>query len=139
MKILFEEISINTKGRGDIVDLTTIVESFVKRNNIKSGIVNIFSPGSTVGITTMEYEPGLKKDLNILFDKVAPRETYYYHNETWGDDNGSSHILSSIFKPFYVFPIVNGNLLRGTWQQVVLIEFDIRARSRKVIIQLIGE
>lgn len=139
MRITLDELSINTRGRGDIIDLTREIEEVVRRSNIKSGIINVFSPGSTVGITSMEYEPGLKKDLNLLFDKIAPRETYYYHHETWGDDNGSSHVLSSIFKPFYLLPVVDGKLVRGTWQQVVLVEFDTRPRNRKVIIQVIGE
>ncbi|MCS7298900.1 MAG: secondary thiamine-phosphate synthase enzyme YjbQ [Spirochaetia bacterium] len=139
MKIILDELSINTKGRGDIIDLTKEIEDIVRRSNIKSGIINVFSPGSTIGITSMEYEPGLRKDLNLLFDKIAPRETYYYHHETWGDDNGSSHILSSIFKPFYLLPVVDGKLVRGTWQQVVLVEFDTRPRNRKVVIQVIGE
>lgn len=139
MKVNFEELSINTKGRGDIIDLTREIEEVVRRSNVKNGIVNVFSPGSTIGITSMEYEPGLKKDLNLLFDKVAPREAYYYHHETWGDDNGSSHVLSSIFKPFYLLPVVDGKLVRGTWQQVVLLEFDTRPRNRKVVIQVMGE
>ncbi len=139
MKIDIEELSFQTKGRGDIIDITRQVEEIVKNSKIQNGLVNIFCPGSTVGITTMEYEPGLKKDLNILFDKIAPKETYYYHHETWGDDNGSSHVLSSIIKQFFIFPIINGKLVRGTWQQVVLIEFDTRPRNRKIIVQVIGE
>ncbi|MGB9621566.1 MAG: secondary thiamine-phosphate synthase enzyme YjbQ [Brevinematia bacterium] len=139
MKVKIEEFSVSTKGRGDIVDLTRVVEQVVSSSGIKNGIVNIFSPGSTVGLTTMEYEPGLKKDMDIFFDKLAPREVYYYHNETWGDDNGSSHILSSLFKPFFFFPVIDGKVIRGTWQQVVLLEFDIRSRDRKVIIQVLGE
>lgn len=139
MKLLVEEIMINTKGRGDIIDLTKNVEEIIRKSGVNGGIVNIFCPGSTIGITTMEYEPGLKKDLNILFDKIAPKETYYYHHETWGDDNGSSHILSSILKPFFIFPIINGHIVRGTWQQVVLVELDTRPRNRKIVIQIIGE
>ncbi len=139
MKVFLEEISVNTKGRGDIVDLTKLIEEIVLKSGINNGIINVFCPGSTVGITTMEYEPGLKKDLNILFDKIAPRETYYYHHETWGDDNGSSHILSSMFKPFFVLPIINKHLVRGTWQQIVLLEFDTRSRTRKLVVQILGE
>ncbi|MFN4244968.1 MAG: secondary thiamine-phosphate synthase enzyme YjbQ [Brevinematia bacterium] len=139
MKFFVEEVSIHTRGRGDIIDLTKIIEDKISTSSVGNGIVNIFCPGSTVGITTMEYEPGLKKDLNILFDKIAPRETYYYHHETWGDDNGGSHILSSMFKPFFVLPIMNGHLVRGTWQQVVLLEFDTRPRSRNIVIQILGE
>ncbi len=139
MKVKVFELSVSTKGRGDIIDITRDIEGFVRESGVSSGIVNVFGPGSTCGITTMEYEPGLKKDLNILFERIAPSETYYYHHETWGDDNGGSHVLSSLIKPFYVLPVVGGRLVRGTWQQVVFVEFDTRPRQRRLVVQILGE
>lgn len=139
MKVYTAEIYIKTKGKYDIIDITGMVEEEVGKSGIKDGIVNIFLPGSTGGISSIEYEPGLRKDLKGLMDRLAPPDEYYYHHETWGDDNGSSHLLSAIFKPFYTVPVVNGRLVHGTWQQIVFLEFDTRPRNRKLIIQILGE
>jgi secondary thiamine-phosphate synthase enzyme len=139
MKIKIFELNLSTSGRNDILDITRDIERFVDESGIINGIVNVFGPGSTCGITTMEYEKGLKKDLAIVFEKIAPSESYYYHHETWGDDNGSSHVLSSLIKPFYILPVVDGKLVRGTWQQIAFVEFDTRPRERRLIIQVLGE
>jgi len=139
MKIKIFELNLSTSGRNDILDITRDIERFVDESGIINGIVNVFGPGSTCGITTMKYEKGLKKDLAIVFEKIAPSESYYYHHETWGDDNGSSHVLSSLIKPFYILPVVDGKLVRGTWQQIAFVEFDTRPRDRRLVIQVLGE
>ncbi|RLF35097.1 MAG: YjbQ family protein, partial [Thermoplasmata archaeon] len=123
----------------DIIDLTSDVQNIVNKSNIKNGLACIFVGGSTGAITTIEYEPGLKKDLPRTLENIAPKNTYYNHHETWHDDNGHSHVRASIIGPSITIPIRNGKLLHGTWQQIVFIELDTRPRNRNIIVQLIGE
>ena len=134
-----EEIKIETKGENDFVDITPLVIEVVKRSGIRNGLVNVFVPGSTAAITTMEYEPGLKKDLALALGRIAPPEMYYYHHERWGDDNGRSHVKASIIGPSLTVPLVNGRLILGTWQQIVFLELDTRPRSRRIIVTIVGE
>jgi secondary thiamine-phosphate synthase enzyme len=139
MKVLTESISFSTKGFNDIKDLTPMVSERLKSSNLKKGIVTIFVPGSTGGLTTMEYETGLVKDLSNLLEKIVPSNIPYFHDETWGDRNGFSHLRASLIGPSLTIPFSDGKLLLGTWQQIIFIDFDNRPRSRNLIVQFIGE
>ncbi len=130
---------IKTKGNADILDITKKVGKTVKDAKIKNGIACVFVPGSTAGVTTIEYEPGLLKDLPEAFERVAPQNIEYAHHQTWGDYNGHAHVRSALLKTSFVVPFVNSELVLGTWQQIVLIDFDTRSRERKVLVQIIGD
>lgn len=126
-------IDISSGGNGDIIDLTPLILQHAKDLS-GEGLLHLFIGGSTAAITTVEHEPGLvKHDLPSLFKRIAPDDAHYYHEQTWHDDNGHSHLLSSLFGPSLTVPFTNGKLLTGEWQQVVLIDFDTRPRRRKVI------
>jgi secondary thiamine-phosphate synthase enzyme len=134
------EIKIKTKGNCDVVNLTETVIEALAGSGIKDGTVTIFNIGSTAGITTTEYEPGLVNyDIAATFEKIAPENARYEHEETWHDDNGHSHVRASLLGPSLSVPIVGGRLTLGTWQQIILVDFDTRARVRTIICQIIGE
>lgn len=139
MKIITEQHTIKTKGNCDIVNITDQVINTLQENELKQGNVTVFVVGSTASISTIEYEPGLKKDLPEILEKFIPSGKQYHHNATWGDHNGHSHLRSTLFGCSQTIPFTNGELLLGTWQQIILIDFDERPRTRKVVIQLIGE
>jgi secondary thiamine-phosphate synthase enzyme len=132
-------IKVSTTGDGDILDLTPQVAEHVRRSGIASGTVTIFVPGSTAGITTVEFEPGLKKDLPEFFDKIIPKNKTYHHDATWGDGNGFSHLRAALVGPSLTVPISAGKLILGTWQQIVLLDFDNRSRRREIVVQVVGE
>ena len=111
----------------------------VAATGVKEGIVTIFVVGSTAGITTVEYEPGLVADLKDAFDRLVPRNMPYRHNSTWNEDNGHAHVRASLLGPSLALPVIRGRLPLGTWQQIVLVDFDIRPRSREVIVQVVGD
>ena len=129
---------VQTKGLNDIIDITSQVVQEVKIAKIKEGFCLVFSPGSTCGITTIEYEPNLIEDFKEFLEKLAPSDKKYHHDETWGDRNGFSHIRSALIKPFLAVPIEQGKLILGTWQQIVLIDFDNRPRQREVVVKVMG-
>ena len=131
-------LRLNTKGVCHVEDITGEVQARVSESGIGSGTVTIFVVGSTAGITTVEYEPGLVKDLEDLFNKLAPPNRDYYHEQTWHDGNGFSHVRASLIKPSLVVPVQNGAMRLGTWQQVVLLDFDNRPRTREIALQVIG-
>jgi len=133
-----KEIKLETKHEMEIVDITGMVEEVVNESNIKDGIVNVFVPGSTGAITTIEYEPGLLQDLPAALERIAPKNAYYKHEERWHDGNGRSHVKASIIGPSLCVPVENGRLMLGTWQQLVFIECDIRARHRRLIVTVVG-
>lgn len=139
MSVHYEEINIQTGGEVDIVDITSNVQKVISKSKIKNGIVCVFVPGSTGTVTTIEYEPGLKQDLPKALEKIAPKNIYYKHHETWHDDNGHSHVRASLMGPSTTLPIKNGRMLHGTWQQLVFVELDTRSRNRSIIIQILGE
>lgn len=139
MGVYCDEINIETNGETDIVDITSKVQKIITISKIKNGIVCIFVPGSTGSITTIEYEPGLMKDLPRALEKIAPKNIHYDHHETWHDDNGRSHVKASIMGPSSTFPIKNAKLIHGTWQQLVFIELDTRPRNRNIIVNIVGE
>ncbi|RLI99611.1 MAG: YjbQ family protein [Candidatus Aenigmatarchaeota archaeon] len=135
----FYRVRVRTKGNTDVIDITQHVADAVEKSNKKDGIAVVFVPGSTAAITTIEYEPNLVKDIKNIMEKLVPSNIEYLHHKTWGDDNGSSHIRASIVKPSLTVPFQNKELLLGTWQQIVLMDFDTREREREIIIQIIGE
>ena len=139
MSVFYDEIKIKTKGEVDILDITSDIQKVIDKAKINNGLVCIFVPGSTGTITTIEYEPGLKKDFPRALQKIAPKGEYYNHHETWHDDNGHSHVRASLMGPSVTIPVKDGNLLHGTWQQIVFVELDTSPRNRKIIVQLIGE
>lgn len=139
MKIITQEIQKKTKGNCDIIDITGDINEIILKSGIKEGLCTVFSVGSTAGITTIEYEPGLLKDIPKLLDKLIPSAVRYNHDDTWGDGNGHSHLRSALYKTSLSIPIVKSELTLGTWQQVVLLDFDNRSRSRRIVIQILGE
>lgn len=139
MSVETRELTLSSKGMTDIIDITGEVESAVVKSKIKSGMVLVFVPGSTAGITTVEYESGLIKDLKEFYERIAPSNERYNHDATWGDGNGFSHVRASLLKSGETFPFKDKKLILGTWQQIILIDFDNRSRSRKVIVQIMGE
>jgi len=139
MSVYYDEINIKTNGEVDIIVITGNIQNIVNKSKIKNGISCVFVPGSTGTITTIEYEPGLMKDLPRALQKIAPKGEHYDHHETWNDDNGHSHVRASLMGPSISIPIKNGNLLYGTWQQIVFVELDTRPRNRNIIVQIVGE
>ncbi len=133
------KIRVKTKGFSDIHDLTDEALGKLSGSGVKNGLATFFVSGSTAGLTTVEYEPGLVKDLEELFERLAPQGKDYHHEEAWHDGNGFSHVRASLLKPSLAVPVVDGKLALGTWQQVVLIDFDNRPRQREVVLQLMGE
>jgi secondary thiamine-phosphate synthase enzyme len=131
--------NISTSGQGDAHDLTRMVSKAVTSSDIGSGIVTVFVVGSTAGITTIEFEPGAVHDLNAVFESLAPRDGRYRHHLRWGDDNGSSHVRAALLGPSVTIPFSDGKLHLGTWQQIMLMEFDTGPREREVIVQIVGE
>lgn len=140
MKIFTRGIQLQTNGRNQIIDVTQHVYQILNESDLSEGQVTVFGIGSTTGITTLEFEPGLvNHDVGEMFEKIAPYEKDYRHNQTWGDDNGAAHLRSFITGTSYTCPFVDGKLLLGTWQQIVFIDFDTRARSRQVVVQVLGQ
>ncbi len=139
MKIINKKIELKTKGNPDLINITDRVDGVLKSSGMKNGTLTVFVVGSTAAITTFEYEPGLIKDVRELCDKLIPSKARYHHDDTWGDANGFSHLRAALFRPSLTVPFEDGRLLTGTWQQIVLAEFDNRPRDRQVIAQLIGE
>jgi secondary thiamine-phosphate synthase enzyme len=138
MKIISDSVSFATEGFNDMKDLTGLVEKRLLANRLKDGIVNIFVPGSTGGVTTIEYEPGLVEDFSRLMEKIAPSNIPYNHDKRWGDGNGFSHVRSALIGPSMNVPFSDGRLSLGTWQQIVFVDFDNRARTRTVLLQFMG-
>lgn len=121
-----------------MLDLTSEVAALVRDSGLAAGIVTIFVPGSTAGVTTIEYEPGLKRDFPEAMERIAPRDKSYFHDATWHDGNGFSHVRASLLGPSLTVPFVNGKLTLGTWQQIVLVDFDNRERHRRVVVHIMG-
>jgi secondary thiamine-phosphate synthase enzyme len=139
MKIINAQLKVSTTGAGDLVNLTDEIVERVRSAKFKTGSVTVFNIGSTAAITTFEYEPGMIKDMQELYEKLVPRQRHYHHDDTWGDANGFSHLRAALQGPSLTVPLVDGDLVLGTWQQIVLAEFDNRPRQRTVAIQIIGE
>lgn len=139
MKIINEKIVLNTKGNPDLIDITDKVTGILASSGLKKGNITVFVVGSTAAITTFEYEPGLVSDMRELYDKLIPQDKHYKHDQTWGDANGFSHLRAALQGPSLAIPFENAKPMLGTWQQIVLAEFDNRPRKREVVVQVIGE
>ncbi len=139
MAVVTKKIKLNTKGDTDIVDITSQVTSAVSKTGVQNGIVAVFVSGSTGGVTTVEYEPGLIQDLKNFFEKIAPKSDTYEHNLRWHDGNGYAHVRASFLGPSISIPFVDKKLQLGTWQQIIFIDFDNRPRTRELIVQVVGE
>lgn len=139
MDIITKTISLKTKGKCHVTDITPQVAEALSETKMKDGAVTIFVIGSTAAITTIEYEHALVKDLNDFYERIAPSDKHYAHDATWGDANGYSHIRATATGASFVVPFVKGKLTLGTWQQIIFIDFDNRARSREVILQFMGK
>ncbi len=137
--VITKRISLQTRGQTDIVDITADVERVVLDSGVTCGTATVFVSGSTAGVTTVEYEPGLVADLKRMWEQVVPSDIPYNHDARWGDGNGYSHVRASLLGGSLAVPFSDRKLLLGTWQQIVLVDFDIRPRSRQVIVQVMGE
>ncbi len=139
MAIVTDTLTVPSRGDTDIIDLTAKVQEVVRRHGFSEGQALVFVAGSTAGLTTLEYEPGLLQDLPAAFERLAPRGLRYAHEDTWHDGNGHSHVRASLLGPSLTVPFREGRLLLGTWQQIVLLDFDNRPRKRELVVQLSGE
>ncbi len=137
--VVTRKISLQSKGEADILDITPQVEQQVAEAGINSGKATVFVAGSTAGITTIEFEPGLVSDLQSMWERNIPRDIPYNHDRRWGDGNGHSHVRASLLGASLVIPFNDQRLTLGTWQQIVLVDFDNRPRSRQIIVQIMGE
>ena len=131
--------SIKSRGNNHVIDITTQVAQAVAESAMDSGIATVFVTGSTAGITTVEFEPGLVYDLEAAFERLFPRDLHYRHHERWGDDNGHSHVRATMLGPSITVPFRQGQLTLGTWQQIILVDFDTRPRTRNYVVQVLGE
>jgi len=140
MPVESHNFEVCTRGDNHVVDLSDALTRCLGKTRIRDGTVTVFVVGSTAGITTTEAEPGLlDHDLAAFFEKIAPSDGVYQHEATWNDDNGHAHVRASLLGPSVTVPLIDGKLALGTWQQVVLIDFDTRPRTRRVIVQVVGE
>lgn len=130
---------VATKGRCDMLDVTSRVSDEVSRTGMSRGTATVFVPGSTCGVTTIEYESGALEDLRDAFERAAPEDIPYAHDARWGDGNGHSHVRAAMLGPSLAVPFADGRLLLGTWQQIVLVDFDNRPRTRRVVVSVAGE
>lgn len=139
MAVRTVSLKIETRGETDLIDVTQSVARAVKDSGISSGIVTVFVPGSTAGITTIEYEGGAIADFKKAVERIAPKGVHYDHDARWGDGNGYSHIRASLLGPSLTVPFSASRLMLGTWQQIIVVDFDNRPRRRELIVQIVGE
>ena len=137
--VITKKISLQSKGQCDIIDITPQVERQVAETNIKNGIATLFVAGSTAGVTTIEFESGVLSDFKGMWERSVPQNIPYDHDRRWGDGNGYSHVRASLLGASLVVPVNDKRLTLGTWQQIVLVDFDNRPRSREIILQIMGE
>ncbi|HET8564418.1 MAG TPA: secondary thiamine-phosphate synthase enzyme YjbQ, partial [Candidatus Binatia bacterium] len=139
IQIKTKKLTERTAGFCDIINITAKVQEQIDKECMQAGLLTLFVSGSTAALTTIEYEPGLVQDLKELLERLIPSDKRYHHDDRWGDDNGFSHLRASLFGPSLAIPIERGRPLLGTWQQLVLLDFDNRPRTREIIVHLIGE
>ncbi len=139
MAVHHAEITLQTRGRGHTLDLTDRLASFLGESGAREGLLNVFVPGSTGAVTTIEFEPGCVEDLNEALESVAPSGRPYHHDRRWGDGNGFSHLRAALLGPSVSVPVAAGRCVLGTWQQVVLVDCDLRPRTRRVVLTFVGE
>jgi secondary thiamine-phosphate synthase enzyme len=137
--IMTRDIHLRTHGHTAIEDITPMVQEVVAESGLAAGIVTLFCPGSTAGLTTIEYEDGVVADLQRILDEIAPPGRAYKHHLRWGDDNGSAHVRAALIGPSLTVPFVGGRLTLGTWQQIVFLDFDTSPRARRIVAQVMGE
>ena len=137
--VVTDELQLETEGHCDILDITASVANAVAGSGVQNGTITVFCPGSTGGLTTIEYEDGALHDLEQTLDDIAPPDRDYRHHLRWGDDNGHSHVRSAMIGPSLTIPVVEGGLTLGTWQQIVFLDFDTRPRSRTLVLQIVGD
>jgi secondary thiamine-phosphate synthase enzyme len=138
MEIFTDTIPLTTRGHADIIDITPEAREVIAKHGLKEGTLTLFVPGSTGGLSTVEYEPGLLKDLPEFFERIAPANQRYYHDETWHDGNGHSHVRATLIGPSLTVPFTGGKLTLGTWQQIIFIDFDNKTRRRELVAQVMG-
>ena len=139
MPVLTKRIQLHTEAENDILDITGEVQQAIEESGLDAGVATVFVPGSTAAVTTIEFEPGLAKDFPAMLERVAPANVDYEHQKAWHDDNGRSHVKASLVGPSLSIPFEGGVLTLGTWQQIVLLELDIRPRRREVVVLVMGE
>ena len=139
MVVKTKTIRIESGADFEIIDITGQVQKAVEESGLKAGSVTVFVPGSTGSVTTTEFEPNLNRDLKAAVERLVPSDIEYEHHKTWGDENGKSHVRASLFGPGMAVPFTKGKLMLGTWQQIVVLDFDVPARKRDVVLQMIGE
>jgi secondary thiamine-phosphate synthase enzyme len=139
MSIYSDTFILETGGETDIIDITDQIEQILDKSNMSNGTATVFVEGSTAGITTIEFEAGLLQDLREAYERLAPRSGYYAHNERWGDGNGFAHVRASMTRQDMSIPFIRKKLILGTWQQVILVDFDNRPRKREITVQIVGE
>jgi len=139
MTISNHQLEFSTQGHAQMQDITDAVQEIVRSSGMANGIVTVFCPGSTHGVTTIEFERGALSDLRCLFDQIVPPEQEYLHNERWGDGNGHSHVRAALLGPSLTVPFIESQLTLGTWQQIIHVDFDNRPRKRRVAVQVMGE
>lgn len=140
MSVETHQVDLDTQGNNQILNITDQIQAALAGGNIRDGTVTVFVIGSTAGISTTEFEPGLvNRDLKVAFEGIAPQNAEYLHEQTWHDDNGHSHVRATLLGPSLTIPLVDGDLTLGTWQQIILIDFDTRPRQRRVVVQVMGE
>jgi secondary thiamine-phosphate synthase enzyme len=138
MEIVTETFSVSTRGDSEVLDITGNVTTVLAQHKFQEGLVTVFVSGSTASITTTEFEPGLRKDIPEALERLAPRGGRYHHDETWHDGNGYSHVRAAVMGPSLAIPFSHGELVLGTWQQIVLIDHDNRPRERTIVVQVMG-
>ncbi len=139
MRVSTKSITISSDGENDIIDITRQTDEAIKQSGLKDGVVVIFVSGSTAAITTIEFEPGLKRDFPKMLARLAPSDIEYEHDNKWHDGNGHSHVRASLIGPSLTVPFKNGSMMLGVWQQIVVVEMDTRERERNIVLQMIGE
>lgn len=139
MAVETQYIGLDTNGNGDVLNITQDVQDHLAKGKISTGVVTVFSPSATSGLTTLEFESGCIKDIQRFFDEIIPPDQDYAHNLRWGDGNGHSHLRAALLKPSLSIPFVNKELILGTWQSIVFVDFDNRRRNRQLILQIFGD
>lgn len=133
-----EEMTLPTQGRDQVINVTESLAALVRTSGVREGLLTVFIPGATASVTTLEYEPGLVSDLTSLLEEMIPFGRNWAHHQTWGDDNGGAHLRAALVGPSLSVPVRDGKLTLGTWQQVVVVDHDTRARTRRVVLQIMG-
>lgn len=139
MRVITKMVQLRSSIENDIIDVTEQISAALKENELQNGIITVFIAGSTAAVTTIEYEPGLRHDFPKMLSRIAPKDIQYQHDETWHDGNGHSHVRASLIGPSLTVPFSNGDLVLGTWQQIVVIEMDTKPRKRTLTLQILGE